>query len=100
MPEELFSQNKYTDEKGNPIIDPEGGAMIQPNPGFVVKTKDLKSGTKVFINMTHHDIVEPFEQKPIPEEDQEKYGASSTGVRIPLSLGDVREDQDKKGEPV
>lgn len=74
--------------------------MIQPNPGFVVKTKDLKSGNKVFLNMTHHEIVEPFEHKPIPVEDQEKYGSSDTGVRIPLSLGEVKEDNDKKGEPV
>jgi hypothetical protein len=60
----------------------------------------MKSGNKVFVNMTHHEIVDPFEQKPIPIEDQEKYGSSETGVRIPLSLGDVREDSDKKGEPV
>jgi len=50
--------------------------------------------------MTHHEIVEPFEHKPIPVEDQEKYGSSDTGVRIPLSLGEVKEDNDKKGEPV
>ena len=31
---------KYNDKDGNPIIDAEGGATIQPLPGFVVKTKD------------------------------------------------------------
>ena len=32
--------------------------MIQPNPGFVVKTKDMLTGGKIFINFTSHDIIE------------------------------------------
>ena len=31
--------NKTYDEKGNPIIDDEGGCIITPRPGFVIKTK-------------------------------------------------------------
>jgi hypothetical protein len=31
----------------------------------VVKTKD-KTGQKVFVNMTYHEIVDEFEEKPIP----------------------------------
>lgn len=52
MPPEL--QNYYDthkDANGKPIIDEEGGAMIQPDSGFVVKTKD-RTGQKVFVNMT------------------------------------------------
>ena len=37
---------------GKPIIDSEGGTVIQPRKGFVVKTKDEKTGGKLFINMT------------------------------------------------
>lgn len=70
--------------------------MIQPQPGFVVKTKD-KAGAKVFLNMTSHELIDPFEEKPIPEGDKEKYGGSEQGIRIPLSLGDVKEDFDKSG---
>lgn len=70
--------------------------MIQPIPGFVVKTKD-KTGQKVFINMTTHELVDPFEEKPIPEGDREKFDNSETGIRIPLSMGQLREDFDKKG---
>jgi len=33
----------------------------------VVKTKDIKSGGKVFINMTHHEVIEPMQEKYIPE---------------------------------
>ena len=70
--------------------------MIQPNPGFVVKTKD-KTKQKVFINMTNHELVDPFEEKPITKDDANKYGAADSGIRIPLSLGGVKEDSDKKG---
>ena len=61
-------QSERASGDGQPIIDPEGGTVIQPGKGFVVKTKDVKSGGKVFINMTQHDIVDPFESKPIPKE--------------------------------
>ena len=66
--------------------------------GFVVKTKD-QNGQKVFINMTSHELVDSFEEKPIPQGDREKFGGSDVGIRIPLSLGDVREDFDKNGQP-
>jgi hypothetical protein len=65
-----------------------------------VKTKDVKDQSKVFINFTYHDVIEGFEEKAIPKEEAEKVGASERGIRIPLSLGTVREDSDKKGDPV
>jgi hypothetical protein len=76
---------------GKPYIDPEGGCTIQPAIGFVIKSKD-QHGQKIFINMTSHELVEPPEEKHIPDSDQ-------PAVRIPLSLGEIREDFDKKGEP-
>jgi len=97
VPPELANiQEKFVDENGKPIVDQEGGAVIQPEPGFVVKTKD-KDGQKVFINMTGHELVDAFEERKIPQGEREQYG-SDTGIRIPLSLGTVREDYDKKGE--
>lgn len=77
--------------EGKPYIDPEGGCTIQPKPGFVLKTSD-QTGQKFFINMTSHELVDPPEQKAIPDSD-------SPGIRIPLSLGTIREDFDKKGDP-
>lgn len=65
----------------------------------MIKTKDVKSGGKFFINMTQHSIVDPFETKPITKEQQDEHGAAETGLRIPLSLGDIREESDKKGDP-
>ena len=49
---------------GKPIPDAEGGVMIQPEKGFVVKTSAEKVG-KVFMNMCSHDVVEPFETKAV-----------------------------------
>lgn len=49
--------------------------------------------------MTSHDIVDSFEQKDIPEDQQKEHNAAEKGLRIPLSLGDLREESDKKGDP-
>jgi hypothetical protein len=105
MPPEIaemqqMQAERYNDEHGNPIIDEEGGAVIQPLEGFVVKSKDTASGEKVFVNMTHHSIVEGITEQAVTPEDAAKYGTGERGVRIPLSLGPVREDRDKKGDPV
>jgi len=50
--------------------------------------------------MTHHNIIEGIEEKAITKEDAAKYNSTEVGLRIPLSLGAVREDRDKKGDPV
>ena len=78
-------------------MDPEGGMTIQPRKGFVVKTKDVKTGGKVFLNMTVHESVDPFEYKSLPTTGDKD--EPEQGLRIPLSLGDVREENDKKGDP-
>jgi hypothetical protein len=85
------------DADGKPLIDKEGGAVFQPEKGFVVKTNALNVG-KIFINMCKHEYVEGFEEKMIPKEDQEKYGSGEMGYRFPLSMGERREEHDKKGE--
>ena len=53
----------------------------------------------MFINMTHHPCVDPFEEKAITKEQQEEHNAAEKGLRIPLSLGTLREETDKKGDP-
>lgn len=82
---------------GKPIQDAEGGIMIQPEKGFVIKTQAPKVG-KVFINMCSHEIVDPFETKAVAKEVAESHGSSERGLRIPLSMGERREEHDKKGE--
>ena len=54
-------QHKHTDADGKPIIDEEGGCTVQPNAGFVIKTRD-DYGTKVFVNVLSHELVEPMKE--------------------------------------
>ncbi len=59
---QLAAKNASEQTKdGKPVIDSEGGTVIQPSKGFVVKTKDMNTGGKLFINMTQHEIVDNFE---------------------------------------
>jgi PIH1 N-terminal domain len=68
---ELLEKNKpvtsedYLKNTDNLPIDAEGGLLIQPDPGFVFKTKELRTGVKVFINITSHPILEKPEAKEI-----------------------------------
>lgn len=74
MPKELESllgpggmpQQPGVGPDGKPIIDEEGGCMIQPNPGFVIKTKSQNYG-KIFVNMCSHEMVDSFERKSVPQ---------------------------------
>jgi len=49
--------------------------------------------------MTSHDHIDPFEERAVPLDQQKEHGTSETGMRIPLSLGAVREESDKSGAP-
>jgi len=73
--------------------DAEGGVTVQPKPGFVIKTDDLESGQKVFINATSSEWVEKPHEKSIPDSPEEM------GIRVPLSVGTGEEDFDKKHQP-
>ena len=70
-------------------MDSEGGVMITPKKGYVVKTFDLTSREKVFINVCSHDIIDLPEEKDLPEAD------GHLALRVPLSLGNPRPDHDK-----
>lgn len=70
-------------------LDEEGGVVITPDRGYVIKTSDVRTKEKVFINVCSHSIIDAPEQKDLPE-DQE-----SVGLRVPISLGPPRPDFDK-----
>eukprot|EP00933_Yihiella_yeosuensis_P052903 TRINITY_DN5103_c2_g1_i1.p1 TRINITY_DN5103_c2_g1~~TRINITY_DN5103_c2_g1_i1.p1 ORF type:complete len:449 (+),score=104.11 TRINITY_DN5103_c2_g1_i1:80-1426(+) len=74
-------------------VDNEGGITTRPEPGFVVKTRDVETGNKVFINVVASPHVEAPHMKSMIELDGEE------GCRVPLSVGTPVEDFDKKGEP-
>lgn len=80
---ELLEKNKpvtsedYKKSIDNLPIDSEGGLLIQPDPGFVFKTKELQTGVKFFINITSHPILEKPEAKEIVVSENEAVGFDS-----------------------
>ena len=52
------------DDNQGPTPDEEGGLIVRPQPLFVLKTRDLKSGWKLFVNLCTSEYVRPssFEQ--------------------------------------
>ncbi|CAE8678766.1 unnamed protein product [Polarella glacialis] len=74
-------------------VDAEGGITTQPKAGFVIKTRDMGAGTKIFLNVVSSEHVEAPHMKSFAELEGEE------GCRVPLSVGTGLEDFDKKGEP-
>jgi len=74
-------------------VDSEGGITVRPDPGFVVKTREVSSGMKVFLNIVSNEHVEEPHMKNFAELEGEE------GCRVPLSVGTPVEDFDKKQEP-
>lgn len=91
----------------------DDGVDVQPDPGFVIKTvvediqenrKDkassadleflaAKKGQKIFVNLCTSDHVEEFTERTVLDDD----GNEQRGVSIPLSLGPLVTETDKKG---
>ena len=44
-------------------IDEEGGLLIVPEPGFVLKTKEMRTNIKFFVNMVSHPVLDKPEAK-------------------------------------
>lgn len=71
----------------------EEAITVQPDPCFVVKTYNAKSGQKVFLNVVSSEHVEAPRVLISDNIDGEE------GVRVPLRVGTPEEDFDKKQEP-
>jgi hypothetical protein len=96
MDEKMKQQLKQGLSKGGAVlneVDAEGGVTVQPTPGYVVKTEDIESGQKIFINVCCTDFVEKPHEKSLPDQGEEM------GIRVPLSVGTGEEDFDKQNSP-
>mgnify|MGYP002621384735 FL=1 len=88
--EKLLAQNKpvtskeYLDPNFKPQLDKEGGIVIQPDPGYVIKTREVKSKGKFFINVVTHPIVDEPEEKDFVEYDVISLLTIITGYRMRL----------------
>eukprot|EP00798_Chlamydomonas_sp_ICE-L_P025828 gene25828-11504_t len=93
-------------EKGE-ATDEVATETITPDPGFVVKTVD-DTGRKVFINLCGSDKVAapgnwyngrvPDEVKSALENVDNLSDAEADTLRFPLSMGQAKNEVDKKGE--
>lgn len=70
------------------LLDNEGGIVVEPKPFFVMKFREANGG-KVFANITGHSLVEE------PEAKEFLQAAGETGIRVPMSVGLLREEFDK-----
>ncbi|SBS91141.1 PIH1 domain-containing protein, putative [Plasmodium malariae] len=81
---------QFSSDKLNDLVKNEKTIKISPQKGFVIKTYE-KDGGKVYFNICSSNLIAEFHFKKIPDlNDQE-------GLRIPLSIGEEKVKEDKKG---
>ncbi|KAF4661586.1 hypothetical protein FOZ61_003087 [Perkinsus olseni] len=68
------------------------GVTVRPDPGLVVKTRDTKTREKIFVNLTSSEYVEAPHVKSFLDNSEQQQG-----IRVPMSIGEKREDADRKG---
>ncbi|XP_050309357.1 PIH1 domain-containing protein 1-like [Anthonomus grandis grandis] len=96
---------RITDNNADELSNIFGGNLeypskfVKPHPGLCVKTKELPSNVKIFVNICTTDAIPP--PKDITEEELlEILDAEdeSPNYRVPMSIGEIRTEKDKKGE--
>jgi HSP20 family molecular chaperone IbpA len=102
VPDEVWCSDEFQDKLWNWTRQAAGPSMtteserktqfVRPAKGFAMKTAD-RAGGKVFINV----CASPQVPKP-PPITAEMLQEEQTRVRIPLSMGEPREDTDKEGK--
>lgn len=72
---------------------------VTPEPGMCVKTRNLAGG-KIFVNFCKINEIPPA--RPVTEDQLQKIIAEedyATDFKIPMSLGEPRDEKDKAGAP-
>ncbi|CRG96987.1 PIH1 domain-containing protein, putative [Plasmodium gallinaceum] len=92
---EYFFQEKnkniqFSNDKLNDLLQNKKTIKISPQKGFVIKTYE-KQGGKVYFNICASNLIAEFHLKKIPDLNNEE------GLRIPLSIGEEKNKEDKKG---
>ncbi|SBT49690.1 PIH1 domain-containing protein, putative (PIH1) [Plasmodium ovale wallikeri] len=81
---------EFSSEKLNDFLQNKKTIKISPQKGFVIKTYE-KEGGKVYFNICSSNLIAEFHLKKIPDLNNEE------GLRIPLSIGEEKIKEDKKG---
>ena len=92
-------QEKYLRQLEEKNEIPEGKNLLKPKAGFCAKTKrvdakDTGGPSKVFINVCHAKEVEKATSEEVTRD-----GKRGVSWSIPFSLGPMRQEKDKKGNP-
>ncbi|CAG9773136.1 unnamed protein product [Ceutorhynchus assimilis] len=71
--------------------------LVRPHPGLCLKTRELNTDKKVFINICTTDAIPP--PKDITELELVRVIKSDDAdtFKVPMSIGEVRTEKDKKG---
>ncbi|CDU20865.1 PIH1 domain-containing protein, putative [Plasmodium yoelii] len=81
---------EFNSENINNLVKNKKTIKISPQKGYVIKTYD-KNGEKVYFNICSSNLISEFHFKKIPDLNNEE------GLRIPLSIGEEKNKEDKKG---
>ncbi|SCN63442.1 PIH1 domain-containing protein, putative [Plasmodium chabaudi adami] len=81
---------EFNSENINNLIQNKKTIKISPQKGYVIKTYD-KNGEKVYFNICSSNLISEFHFKKIPDLNNQE------GLRIPLSIGEEKNKEDKKG---
>ncbi|ETV91073.1 hypothetical protein H310_14236 [Aphanomyces invadans] len=86
VPDQLkFPGNKVMERDG--IQEQKEGMYVDVTPGFVMKTTELQSKTKLFVNICSSEHIQIFSKKKKLNEQ----GEEQEGIHVPLSLGPPHE---------
>jgi len=71
--------------------------VVKPFPGFCIKSKEVGTEVKVFVNICHTNAIPP--PRDISEEELVELCSTDepADFRIPMSIGEVRSEPDKRG---
>ena len=102
VPDDVWASDEFQDRLWNWTRQASGPAVttnterntqfVRPRKGFAMKTSD-RAGGKVFVNL----CASPMIPEP-PKITAEMLAEETCRVRIPLSMGEPREDTDKEGK--
>ena len=86
-----MTSEQYLEKLSNieKYLDSQGGIVIQPKSAYVLKYMEKRTNQKIFVNVVTHEIIDHPEEKLLVDFENQP------GLRIPMSMGKIREDHDK-----
>ncbi len=58
-----MTSEEFLDPKYDMQLDHEGGIVVEPKQAFVMKSHDMKTQEKFFVNVVTHPIIDEPEEK-------------------------------------